>query len=434
MQIRRDIVFKHAEDAAFVWTLRESSLRHGGDNQRSRLALDLRLDAHLDGLTLAGEAGFAACLDLLETFGSPAELFAAAAVALGLNNPSFLDGLLEYTGRSKAHQRALVSAFGVQMFEHVEHMLREWLISKDPARISLALAAYAVHVRDPGAMLNAALEHSEHVVVQRAVRLAGVLGRTDTAGRLRQYRTVEIETEVALALALLHQADSETRARLETAVFDPARAASVFARLVELAPQQASARILDWQERGDAANAIKAIAVLGDVGHVPSLIRWMDNPIHARRAGEAFARITGLDLSLFGLERQDPPENPDDPDTELPVFDPDAALRWPSSVAAARCFAAHSDRFDRNLRYLEGVAVGQTRGVRNAQHLRDLIRIAQQGSSHSRRAAAEQLAMAWPTAPRIETRALACTSHVIPGLTALSDLLQSASEHRAFIE
>jgi len=51
-------------------------------------------------------------------------------------------------------------------------------------------------------------------------------------------------------------------------------------------------------------------AFTGDPAYLPWLIQQMDDPKLSRSAGEAFALVTGLDLSFLDLDRT-PPEDPE---------------------------------------------------------------------------------------------------------------------------
>ena len=59
--VLRDIVRQHAEQAAFLWTLYDRAIRFPDENpemDEERIArLAERLEAHLDGLRLAGDQG-----------------------------------------------------------------------------------------------------------------------------------------------------------------------------------------------------------------------------------------------------------------------------------------------------------------------------------------------------------------------------------------
>ena len=61
-----DVVAQHAEEAAFLWTTRERAVGVPHYSLKSLAALDERVDAHLDGLRIAGEAGWTLCRANLE--------------------------------------------------------------------------------------------------------------------------------------------------------------------------------------------------------------------------------------------------------------------------------------------------------------------------------------------------------------------------------
>lgn len=77
--ILREIVRQHAEMAAFLWTVYDRHLLHPDENpemDEERLQrLVERLDAHLDGLRVAGEAGQEIAEALYAEYPEPGELF-----------------------------------------------------------------------------------------------------------------------------------------------------------------------------------------------------------------------------------------------------------------------------------------------------------------------------------------------------------------------
>ena len=63
--IIEDIIIQHAEDAAFLWLLRDAAVTQPHYDLDDLAELDNRVEAHLDGLRIAGDAGWEICWDAL---------------------------------------------------------------------------------------------------------------------------------------------------------------------------------------------------------------------------------------------------------------------------------------------------------------------------------------------------------------------------------
>jgi len=74
-----EILRQHAEQAAFLWTIYDHAMLHPEDNPEMdalRIARLLeRLEAHLDGLRVAGAEGLKAAEARLAEYPEPGELF-----------------------------------------------------------------------------------------------------------------------------------------------------------------------------------------------------------------------------------------------------------------------------------------------------------------------------------------------------------------------
>jgi hypothetical protein len=67
------IVEQHAEEAAFLWHLRARAADAPHYVRRHLASLEERIEAHLDGLKVAGEAGFEIALAQLDRYPEPGE-------------------------------------------------------------------------------------------------------------------------------------------------------------------------------------------------------------------------------------------------------------------------------------------------------------------------------------------------------------------------
>ena len=56
-----EVVSQHAEEAAFLWMLRHEAAQAPHYSLVTLTKLDDRIEAHLDGLRIASEAGWAIC-------------------------------------------------------------------------------------------------------------------------------------------------------------------------------------------------------------------------------------------------------------------------------------------------------------------------------------------------------------------------------------
>jgi uncharacterized protein (TIGR02270 family) len=146
------IVTQHAEEAAFLWLLRDRAV-HAPHFSLSDLAkLDGRVEAHIDGLRIAGDAGWEVCKDALDS-GEAGEIFAAAVLAFESGTEERTLAVLEAAEARPEASSGLVWALCWLSWEEAEVHVRKLLADESPLRRGCGVAACAVQRQDPGTPL-----------------------------------------------------------------------------------------------------------------------------------------------------------------------------------------------------------------------------------------------------------------------------------------
>jgi uncharacterized protein (TIGR02270 family) len=398
------VVEQHAEEAAFLWTTRDRALRSANYSLKDLSGLDERVEAHLDGLRVAGQFGWQLCEQALDKE-EPGRVFAAGVLAFDSGDLGRIYRVLETACLVPELERELISALGWLSYSKVERYIQELLSSERPEIRRIGIAASAVHRRDPGQPLVQALADPNHRLRARALKACGEIGRI---GRLPAILPSVSDPDDACrffaawsAARLGDRSPKVINALCEIAAGHTQyaeRAIGMALRVMDL--QQAKA----WhrQLRRDPTRlrtAAIAGGIIGDPEGGEYLIDLMDIPTIARVAGEAFSMITGVDLSDEHLSGEKPEgfeAGPtEDPEDENVAMDPDENLPWPVAALVAKWWNKHRAQFQTGRRYLKGKEI-------TVQSLRELLL---SGNQPERAAAALELALKEPTQPLLEVRA-----------------------------
>lgn len=396
------VLSQHAEEAAFLWLLRDAAVEEPHYSLRDLSDLDDRVEGHLHGLRVAGEPGWDFVKQEL-SWKEPGEVFAGAVLAFGGGDPVRIEEVLAVGCESVELARGAASALGWVAQAEALRRVPELLESEQPLRRRIGTAGAAAHRQDPGDTLKALCTSADAVVRARALKAAGELGRYDLAHTLRgAFHDEDPESRFRAAWSAALVGDTEAATVLYEIFRDGGpyaeRAAVMAAR--RLAPPQA----LAWQRQlvadtRDLHLAARIAGVVGDPVVVPWLIEAMAMDPFARPAGEAFSFITGLDLAYEDLERDwpegfeaGPTESAED---EGVAMDRDENLAWPDPDRIRAWWRDNGGRFARGTRYLRGEPI-------TPDSLQRTLRL---GMQRFRIAAALELAMARPEAPLFNVRA-----------------------------
>ncbi|CAH0317069.1 TIGR02270 family protein [Pseudomonas brassicacearum] len=355
------ILDQHTEEASFLAALRDYAVRAPHYDLDQIGTLDNRIDAHLDGLRIAGTTGLETLLAQLGPH-AVGEMFASVVLAFETADAKVLSRLSAHLRSALDTERGYLMALGWLDWERISPWIERMLTAPEPLFRRLGLAACGMHRHDPGPALLAGLCDADPSVLARAARTAGELRRRDLLPAIRAHRLHEnAATRFWTNWASAQMGDEQA--------LEPLRQ---FAEQPGEFQYRALCVLLAWQKRENSIAwirqliqnpvqhrvGIQAIGLLGDPVCVPWLIQQMSELPYARVAGEAFSLITSADLALLDLELQDlpdfdagPNDNPEDPNVAM---DPDENLPWPDPQSITNWWQAHGGDFQAGVGYVLG--------------------------------------------------------------------------------
>jgi uncharacterized protein (TIGR02270 family) len=364
--------------------------------------LDERLEAHIDGLRLAGADGWVAAEAALTNEG-PEDFFPATVLAIEAGD-SRLDAVLDRARDLPQVAPGIISAFGWVEPKHLAGRVKALLDAREPFRQMLGIAACAVHRRDPGAALTRAVESPSPAVRARALRAAGELGRLELLPQvLRALSDEKKEARFFAARSGLLLGDRAAALDAVTAEGlkpGPRQLDALALSLRAMEPERAHEWLDQLPSTPDETRLrIIGTGMIGLIRDVPWLIEQLTSPPYARVAGEAFVFITGADVNLDQLEamppagfEDGPTDDPADENVEVPE---DIALPWLDGPRVTAWWERHRNRFETSTRYFLGHPAG-----RDA-----CLTVLSTGFQRQRRAAALQRSLLEPGTPLFNTSA-----------------------------
>ncbi len=402
MSVIPAVIEQHAEEAAFLWLLRDAAVQAPHYSLNDLADMDERVEAHIDGLRVAGEAGWSICADALAQE-EAGEVFAAAVLAFESGQDQRIKMVLEAAATDPELSRGLISALGWLRFDQVKEHIDQLLRSLTPELRRIGIAAFAVHRQDPGPALVDALNDENTFLKARAIRAVGELGRIDLLSMLKNQLVAEDKNCQFWAgwSAVLLGDRGEALEFLKTFATSesPFRESALNLTLRVMDNTSAQNWLKEMSQQPDWLRyTIIGAGFAGDPVRIPWLIEHMEVPELARVAGEAFTMITGVDIVYDDLEGEwpegfeaGPTESPEDEDVEM---DSDEDLPWPDAQLIAEWWAKNKAAFQNGTRYLLGQPI-------SPEHLQHVLRT---GFQRQRAAAALELAILQPGQPLFEVR------------------------------
>ena len=179
------VVTQHAEEASFLWILRDRAVDAPHYSLADLAKLDDRIEAHIDGLRIAGDAGWEICKEAL-SIEEAGEVFAASVLAFESGDEGRIHTVVDAGTKSPELSRGLISALGWLPYQHAEGYIKKLLSSDSPLVRRVGIAACAIHRKDPGRSLIDVISDNDPLLKARALKVAGELGRVDLMALLQK--------------------------------------------------------------------------------------------------------------------------------------------------------------------------------------------------------------------------------------------------------
>lgn len=173
-----DILEEHLEELAFLWMQREEAIRSNQYVAHEISALDERIEAHVQGILVGGDAAIPLLHEKL-TGDDPLEVFAAAYALLRLNTETAAQMVIDYfLQATKDRLDKLCEALCHGTIENIASALEEALVTGPPPIAVAAAQVLAFHgqIGSSEPRLGEYLESEDPLVRQRAWRVVAIAG------------------------------------------------------------------------------------------------------------------------------------------------------------------------------------------------------------------------------------------------------------------
>lgn len=358
-----DIIFRHATEAAFLWLLRDMAVKQPHYSLKDLAKLDDRLEAHLDGLRIAGDAGWEICKEEL-LLNEPGEVFTAAVLAFESKKGKRIDQVLDTGIKNRELLRSLTSAISWIDYKDTRQYVESFWFETDPVLQQLGIASAAIYRKDiPDEVLIRAINNENIYLKSRAIKALGELGKLNMLQYLQNSFNNDIPlvsfTAAKSALLLGNTNAQYILKELLNKIDEPYREEIVILNCRKMNLKDSNTWLSELRNNTEQLRlAIVCAGAAGDPLNIPWLLEMMKIDDLARKAGEAFSMITGVDLAYNNLDlrmhnglNKGPNENPEDENVEMDI---DENLPMPDADLIGKWWINNKTGYKNNIRYLIG--------------------------------------------------------------------------------
>jgi uncharacterized protein (TIGR02270 family) len=396
------IVEQHVEEAGSLYAIRSRLCEAESTNLEQLHRFDRRIDAHLDGLRVAGDE----CwwhIDRSLAKLDQASAFVATICALESKSRERLHRVYALASSSPEAVHGVLAGLAwvspIKLIGVVNKLIHE----SNAILRYLGIATCATHRVSAEKALTGCLIDSDLQVQGRALRAVGELGRLEHM----QFCMARIYADdsficynAAQAAVLLGDRNRALGVLVAFAADRGYRGRAFDLGLQAMSRDRATTYLKELSSRkGKVSALVWGCGVVGDTAYVPWLIKRMKDATSARLAGTAFSLITGADLTSQNLERTPPGRFQelitDDPDDDCVDVDDDFGRPWPDPQRVSQWWESNRSRFNPGQRYFVGKPITRE----------NCINVLVAGCQHQRVLAAHYLCLLDPGTPLFEWRA-----------------------------
>ncbi|MEO6094815.1 MAG: TIGR02270 family protein [Fibrobacteria bacterium] len=349
------LVRRYAEEASFLWVLRERAVRSPNHAAEDMARLEERLEAQLDGLRLAGTEGWELVKEEL-AWKEPGEVFTGAVLAMQSGNPAHWEDVAGSVAGEAKPARSLIAALGWTPWARAESLVKTLGASDAAVMRYAAVGGASVHRQWIPGLMASALRDAEPLVRARALKACGESGRLDL---LPAVAAAVGDKDEACRFWASWSSLLLGRQEAKAELFAWAKVPGPFRlRALSLAVRAASlSEALAWLDSlGESETRLRmqGLGWVGAASRVPWLIEQTRKPEMARQAGAALTWITGMEFHPGHLGVLPAPDLEEALEEQGLAESADSDWNWPNPARTEAWWKASGSKFAPEKAYLSG--------------------------------------------------------------------------------
>ncbi|MFK7767241.1 MAG: hypothetical protein AB8B55_08460 [Mariniblastus sp.] len=351
--VNQAILSQHLEEAAFYWVRRQAGVWSPAFDKSEIGRIDGLLDAHLEGLRIAGVAAVEPAIRNLNRWKTADEAFVSTYVLTHFPDKDNLRILETYVH----DMPQLINGAAAAMFwvgpGNSNQMLQRWWKSGYAPLMRAAIPALIANSNEKEKIARVAVAHEDPNVRSRALRAIGEWGLEDCLSLVKsslEDRSAECRFEAATTHYVLgHKqhamiAGNAMQEMNQQTVADNPQSKQVAQTTRRRALLYWATMSLDqdfqkWlnpalEDPDKCRDAIWALAFRGESSALKHFEGFLREDKEATLAAYALCHVTGLDLDKAGLFKVDGPDEEDADETETPTISTETDPATNASPAA----------------------------------------------------------------------------------------------------